>query len=178
MVEKGTYEELLASSPLFSRLLENIHQQEEKEQQQLAQNEHQTDGHPKHIIRCMTSTETDPEEVSLLDRQHSEVKQKGVVKWHVHISYFRAGAGLFFGVFLLIFIFGFREVSVVVARWWLAKWSDDESHRHRSLNNCSKIVDENINRIRSMNSTEWDLHRNNRFYIYCGRSIYTLSFCI
>ena len=169
MVEKGTYEELLASSPLFSRLLENIHQPQEEEKL-VPQNEYQTESYSNHLT-TMTSTETDPEEVSLIGYQNFEAKQKGVVKWHVHISYLRAGAGLFFGVFLLILIFGFREASIILSGWWLAKWSEDERHRHQPMNNCSKIVNENINRIHSMNDIEWGLHRNNRFYVYCGKLI-------
>jgi hypothetical protein len=174
MMGKGTYEELLASSSSFSHLLENIHQQEEEQ----VQNEYQTDNYPRRLTRGVTFSENALEEVPLVDSQNFEAKQKGTVKWHVHIAYLRAGAGLFFGVFLLIFIFGFREVTVVLSRWWLAKWSDDESHRHRPLNNCSKIADEKINMIRSMNDTEWNMHRNNRFYFYCGESIYAVLFCI
>jgi hypothetical protein len=174
MVLKGTYGELFASSSSFSRLLENIHQQEEDQEQK----EYQTDSVPRHLTRCVTFSENDLEEVSLMDSQNLEVKQEGVVKWHVHIAYLRAGAGLFFGVFLLILIFGLREVTVILSRWWLAKWSEDETHRHQPLNNCTKIVDKKINMIRSMDEMEWNMYRNHRFYFYCGESICAVLFCI
>lgn len=171
-MDKGTYDELLRSaSSTFTRLLANIHQQEEQEQ---VQSEYHTDNRS----RCMTVSENDSEEETpLTNSQNFEVKQEGVVKWHVHIAYLRAGVGLF-GIFLLIFILGFREGTVVLSRWWLAEWSDDENHRYRPLINCSNIVDTNMNRIHSMNDTEWNMHRNNRFYFYCGESTAFVLFSI
>jgi len=163
MVETGTYEELIAYSSSFSHLLENIHQQEREQQ-----HEHPTDIQRQRSTRSATFSENDHEEISLMGSQNFEMKEEGSIKWHVYIAYLRAGAGLIFGVLLLILIFGFREAASVFYSWWLAKWSDDESHRHRQLNNCTKIVNEKINMIRSMNDTEWNKYRNNRFYFYCG----------
>ena len=175
MLGKGTYEELFACSSSFRRLLENIHQQEQEEER--AQNEHQTDNdnRPRRMTGCVTGPENDPEEVSLMASQNFEAKQKGVVKWHVYIAYLRAGAGLFLGVFLLLFIFGAREVAVILSGWWLAKWSEDESYRHRPLNNCSTLVNEKLNVIRSMDETEWNNHRNHRFYFYCSELCYDVG---
>jgi len=167
MVETGTYEELLACSSSFSSLLENIHQQEQEQHE----HEHPTDIPSGRLTRCVTFLENDYEGVALIDSQNFETKKEGSVKWHVYIAYLRAGAGFIFGVLLLILVFGFYDVALISYSWWLAKWNDDESHRHRQLNNCTRMLDQKINMIRSMNSTEWNNYRNNRFYVYCGQSM-------
>ncbi len=50
----------------------------------------------------------------------------------------------------------------------IAKWSDDESHRHQQLNNCSGTIDEVVKVIQSMNDTEWNHYQRQRFNIYSG----------
>ncbi len=52
--------------------------------------------------------------------------------------------------------------------WWSAMWSDDESHRHRIFQNCTVTVMHKNNTIRHMTDHEWNVHRNRRFYIFCG----------
>ncbi|CAF5147504.1 unnamed protein product, partial [Rotaria sp. Silwood1] len=56
---------------------------------------------------------------------------------------------------------------MMYSSWWLASWSDDESHRYSSFNNCTSGTMKKINNIRLMNNIEWNAHRNERFYIYC-----------
>jgi hypothetical protein len=158
----GSYEELLASSSLFNRLLENIHQQEEEEQERSKRTERARSS------RYVTFSQNENEDGSVLDSEGFEAKEEGSVKWHVYISYLRAGVGLILGTLLLVMTFCFREATVILNSWWLAEWSDDESHRHRQLNNCTKNVSNKIIAIRSMTDTEWDAYRNNRFYFYCG----------
>ena len=153
MVQTGTYEELLASSLSFSRLLNNIHQ-----------HEHPIETEYKH----MNSSENPNEEEMLLLTENMEIKREGSVNWSVYFSYLRAGAGLIFGIFFMIFIFGIREASTVYYSWWLAKWSDDESYRYRTFNNCTNMTNHKILLIQSMNDTQWENYRNERFYFYCG----------
>ncbi len=169
MMQTGTYEELLASSSSFRRLLEHIHQQERE------QHTPPLDLKQRRMTRCVIFAEDNHESVPLMGSQNIETKEEGSVKWHVYISYLRAGAGLIFGVLLLVLIFGLREATSVFNSWWLAKWSNDEGYRHRQLTNCTKIVNEKLNMIRSMNGTEWNQYRNKRFYYYCGESIPKMS---
>jgi len=165
MVEIGTYKELLTTSSSFRGLLENIHQQEEQEQEQV---EHLGGIQRRRSTRCVTFSEKENEDGLLIDSSNFETKEEGSVKWHVYIAYLQAGVGLVFGVLLLILVFGFREVASIFYSWWLAKWSADEGHRHHQLNNCTKIMNEQINKIRSMNDIEWEKYRHSRFYFYCG----------
>ena len=99
---------------------------------------------------------------------NEEMKGEGSVNWYVYTSYLRAGAGFILGIFLVIFVFGIREGTSVYCNWWLAKWTNDESHRNRAFNNCTIVRDQKINMIRSMSDDEWNNYRNGRFSIYCG----------
>lgn len=72
------------------------------------------------------------------------------------------------GVFILILTFGCRELIFIIYGWWLAGWSNDESHRHKLFNNCTNLINQKIYRIYSMNETEWNEYRNHRFDIYCS----------
>jgi hypothetical protein len=160
MVQMGTYKELLISSPSFSRLLDNIHQQEQ---------EQPNDVHGKVNNQCMPLSENEnEEEQQLLASQDLETKERGSVKGRVYLDYLRAGAGLVFGLILLISVFSTRETIVIFAAWWLAEWSEDEGHRHRLFNNCTETGNTKMNTIRSMNDVDWNDHRNKRFYYYCG----------
>lgn len=161
MVETGTYEELLASSSSFSRLLENIHQQ--KQQQERS-------GIPDHkrTLGYTANAETDDEEVITASTVNVESKKEGSVHWHVYIAYIQAGASLVLSLFLIIVVFGLRESLSVFYDRWLAEWSNDESYRYRQFNNCSNQNSQLVNTIQSMNATEWDKYQHGRFNIYSG----------
>jgi hypothetical protein len=161
-VQIGSYEELITSSSSFNLLLENIHQQEQEEQERSMKTERARSS------RYLTFSQHETEEGLFMESQNFETKEEGSVKWHVYSEYLRAGVGLLLGTLLLITTFSFREATTIYYSWWLAEWSDDESHRHRHLNNCTQMVDQKITTIRSMNDTEWNTYRNSRFYYYCG----------
>jgi hypothetical protein len=161
-VGKGTYEELLASSSLFSRLLENIHQQKQEQQERSMTSDY------KRTSRCTTFSEPDDQEVISVSTINIEAKQEGSVNWRVYIAYMRAGAGLALGIFLIIFVFGIREATSAFYNWWLAKWSDDENYRYRQLNNCTGTSNKLVYTIQSMNENEWNDYQKRRFNIYSG----------
>jgi len=154
----GNYEELLASSSSFTRLLGDIHQHQLEEQQSIEFQRQQS-------IIDPTTPETEDAKETLSPLTNVETKQEGVVKWHVYTTYLRAGVGLFFGFILITGIFSVREFIAVFSDRWLARWSDDESHRYRVFNNCTNT---SKSMIKLMSETEWNNHRNHRFYIYCG----------
>ena len=156
----GTYAELVASSPEFNRLLDNIHQQDDDVH----------DGQRRHSTRRMTAIESGVDEDLSLLSDDLESKREGSVDCRVYVSYLRAGAGLLVGVVLVTLIFGLRETVSIFSSYWMAKWSDEESYRHRtSFSNCTEIVDSTFHRIASLSEPEWNQHRNDRFYVYCGR---------
>lgn len=161
MVESGKYEELLEGSSSFSRLLENIHQQKPE------QHEMGTYADFQRSSRCLSISETDNEEFSSSSITF-ETKQEGAVKWSVYISYIRAGVGLILGTFLTVVVFGILEATSVFYNWWLAKWSNDETHRHQTLLNCTEATHYTINSIKSMTDVEWNSYQNQKFYIYAG----------
>ncbi len=160
-MQTGTYEELLASSSSFRRLLEHIHQQEQEQHERSMITDH------KRSSRSGTFFEIENDDV-VFGSTHIETKQEGSVRWRVYISYMKAGAGLGLSILLLILVFGLREAMSVFYNWWLAEWSDDEDHRHRQLHNCTGTSNRIVNAIRSMNDSEWNDYRTRRFNIYSG----------
>lgn len=156
MVETGTYVELLESSSSFRHLLENKHQQEQA-----------IDTDYKQISRCITFSEIENDE-AISESTNIETREQGSISWRVYISYMQAGAGLIFSLLFIILGFGIREGISVFYSWWLAEWSKDESHRHRHFNNCTEASITLVNRIQSMNETEWNYSQQRRFHIYSG----------
>jgi hypothetical protein len=161
MVETGTYEELLKCSSSFRHLLENIHQQPQEQHERAMITDR------RHMSICKNFSETENEEVTS-ESTNVETKKEGSVNWRVYISYMRAGAGLVLSILLTVLVFGVREATSVFYTWWLAEWSDDESHRHRQLNNCTEANNKGVNTIRLMNDTEWKNYQTRRFHIYSG----------
>ncbi len=169
MIHMGTYTELVASSISFRRLLDNIHQQEQEQQ------EHPHDIQRRRSTRSLTISDQENEDEMFLLKDNSEMKREGSINCHVYMSYLQAGAGLILGIFLVVFAFGIRETASVYYSWWLAKWSEDESYRYRDFHNCTNFSDQKIRLIQSMNESQWIDYRNERFYSYCGRSIFDQS---
>ncbi|CAF1498167.1 unnamed protein product, partial [Adineta steineri] len=167
MIEMGTYDELLTTSSKFRCLLENINQQEEQGAEQL---ESLNDIQPRRITRCVTFSETENDE-PLSSSRNIEKKQENSVNSHIYISYMRAGAGFIFSTILIILLFGGREVTFIFYNWWLAKWSEDEGHRHRYWRNCTTAKNKSMNTIRSMNDTGWNHYQQQQFNIYSGTGI-------
>ena len=161
MVETGTYKELLEGSESFGRLLENIHQQKQELHESATSNE------LKRLSRCLTISEADNDEPSP-STENLESREVGSVKWRVYVSYVQAGAGLIFGIFLMVLVFGAREAISIFYGWWLAQWSDDEGHRHRQFNNCSEVNHSIISPIKSMSTVEWNQYTERKFVIYAG----------
>ena len=157
MIEIGTYNELISSSSSFAHLLEDIHQQRQE--------------FPKYVERhysiSSASTDIQYKEQAITN---IDTKQEGSIKWNVYILYMRAGLGCTFSFFFILLILFAHQATYLYSNWWLANWSDDESHRYRNFTNCTSVVVKNINHIHSMSENEWNIHRNQRFYTYCGKS--------
>ncbi|CAF2965891.1 unnamed protein product [Rotaria sp. Silwood2] len=158
MAQMGTYVELLSLSSSFARLLEDINQHEEEFRANIQKQQS--------VISSIQSEKDDQEDLTNL-HTHIDKKQKGKVRWHVYKSYLRAGVGTLFGFFIIILIFTVQQAIMMYSSWWLASWSDDESHRYSSFNNCTSKTIEKVNNISLMNDVEWNAYRNRRFYIYC-----------
>ena len=59
-----------------------------------------------------------PEPVQL---QEEEERQTGTVGLRVYVEYFKAGAGIF--KFLLLVIFNIiAQVTYIMSDWWLSRW--------------------------------------------------------
>jgi hypothetical protein len=175
----GTYKDLLASSLLFSRLLDDIHQkeqehsvdlQDEDEQRHSAdllhEDEHERSVDIRHRQLTINSTSSQKEDEMLVQSTSVETKQTGRLKWHVYVTYLRAGAGIVVGFLLVSLVSAAQQGAYIFSSWWLAAWNDDESYRHRILNNCT--ISQQNNTIWYMTDAEWNHYRNRRFYIYCG----------
>jgi hypothetical protein len=147
------------SSSSFAHLLDDIHQHDADARTQFE----------KHLsIISSKPSEISNEDEILPLMVKEDVKQQGNVGWHVYTSYIRAGLGSIFGFGIVLLFFTLQQTAYMYSSWWLAIWSDDESYRHGHIPNCTSMTTEKVNHIRSMNSTEWDHHRNRKFYTYCS----------
>ena len=162
MVQMGGYAELMASSSSFAHLLEDIHQHEE---------ETRTNMHKQLSIISSKQGENDLQDEGATLLTHADTKQEGAVRWHVYASYIRAGLGCIASFIFVILLFTLHQAISMFSNWWLATWSEDESHRHSGLTNCTSATMEPVDAVRSMSSSEWTVHRNRRFYLYCGKSL-------
>ena len=165
MVHIGTYEELLASSSAFAQLLEDINQHGQEQQSQAVSfvNQQSMIG----SINSEKEKEDGDEDMNPL-ATNLETKQEGVVKWNVYISYLRAGVGIILGFALIVLIFSMQQGIAMYSNWWLAAWSNEESRRHQNSTNCAHIRDKKTDGIDTMSESEWNRHRNHRFYTFCG----------
>jgi len=160
----GTYAELVSTSESFARLLEDINQHHQGQEQEQEQESVSLSKQPSRI-GSISGEKEDEEEIELLPT-NIETKQEGIIKWGVYLSYLRAGVGVTLGLFILITIFSAQQATALFGNWWLAEWSNDESHRHHVYTNCTRTFDQKTNRIRSMSNTEWNEYRDQRFYTY------------
>jgi hypothetical protein len=166
MVQLGTYAELLSSSASFARLLEDINQHEQEQKHEYEQQQSITRRMSRVGSVCV---EKEDEEDSKTHPTNIETKQEGTVKWHVYVAYLRAGIGLILGFLLIAIVFSTQQGIYLYNNWWLAQWSDDESHRFRVANNCTNVLNQKMERIRLMNETEWNVDRAHRFYWFSSK---------
>ena len=162
MVQIGSYAELLASCSSFAHLLEDIHQHEEETRIKL-DNQLSTNSSKQ--------LENDQQDEGSVLLTHVDTKQQGAVRWHVYTTYIRAGLGCLWGFVFIILLFTLQQTISMFSNWWLAAWSDDESHRHSVVNKCTNVTMEKVNAVRSMSSREWTAYRNRRFHWYCSESL-------
>ncbi|CAF3897729.1 unnamed protein product [Rotaria magnacalcarata] len=159
-IEMGTYNKLLATSTSFNRLIDDIHQnQDEKQQEFIARSRRQS-------VFGTLSSENDEEEM-LSPVENDELIKEGSVKWSVYTDYLRAGVGLFLGFLLAIGVFSAHQGVSILSNWWLAKWSDEETYRYYTFDNCTTMNAMN-HEILNMTDTQWNKYRNQRFIIYCA----------
>ncbi|CAF1094580.1 unnamed protein product [Didymodactylos carnosus] len=170
-VAQGTYEELLKSSFSFAKLLEDIHQHEhngasgdDKRKISLSIDDSDERAENGPLLRTQSSRMSEDETNN--NYQAAETKATGVVKWHVFLDYFRAGAGLILGFVLIFVVFTSQQAVAIFSNWWLAKWSNEEELRYQNSNGtCRSKVEL---KIQLMSDNEWQLYRNQKFYIYSG----------
>ena len=159
MTQFGTYDELITSSPSFSHLLEDIHQQEQEIHLQIEKQQ-------SIISSIYSEKDNDDETIPQID-----TKQEGAIKWNVYVSYVKAGLGCAGGFIFVILIYTAHQTVSMYSSWWLAKWTNDESHRYQNFTTCTSNLSANINHVRSMPDDQWSNYRNERFYVYCGEFV-------
>ncbi len=163
MVEIGTYQELLASSSAFAQLLEDINQHEQEQKSRTVSFINQ-----QSIISSINSEKEDGDDDINPLATNLETKQEGSVKWNIYVSYLRAGVGMILGVVLIVLIFSMQQGIAMYSNWWLAAWSNEESRRHQNSTNCAHMREKKTDGIDTMSESEWNRHRNHRFYTFCG----------
>ncbi|CAF1332047.1 unnamed protein product [Didymodactylos carnosus] len=183
-VQQGIYQELLQHSTSFAKLLEDIHQHEQdtasitsnEEKKHVSVGKNDNDEMieiSEHTLQTQLSSlqEDEPSPPTPTDFQQGETKAIGNVKFRDYLDYFRAGAGLLMAFILIFVIFSMQQATAIFSNWWLVKWSDEESFRHSVIpksSNCSSPLSKVGSKIKTMSDAQWHLHRNEKFYIYCG----------
>ena len=156
MTQFGTYDELISSSPSFTHLLEDIHQQEQEIHLQLEKQQSM-------ISSIYSEKDNNDESITPID-----TKQEGTIKWNVYISYVKAGLGCVGGFIFILLIYTVHQTVSMYSSWWLAKWTNDESHRYEIFDSCTSNLSASIYHVRLMSDYQWNIYRNERFYFYCG----------
>lgn len=80
----------------------------------------------------------------------------------------RAGGCGIFGLLCLFTIFGISSTVMVLANWWLGRWSNAERIRYQSTNVTSSCSLNKTSSIINMSNEEWFKQRDNYFYILLG----------
>lgn len=85
------------------------------------------------------------------------------------MRYIRAGGCGIIGLSCLFSMFAITSATVLLANWWLGRWSNSERIRYgltNSANNCS--LDKQT-RISTMSNEEWFAERDKFFYVLLGK---------
>ena len=160
MVQMGSYKELMGSSSTFARLLEDVDQHE-----QISRSLSQQQSVVESII-----SEKDTGDDPTSGPVNVEVQLEGNIRWHVYFSYLRAGVGVILGCCLIIGMFSAYEIISIGSGWWLVSWSNDESRRYLNRTSCLSVNATSMDPLKLMSETEWNAHRNQRFYVFAGQS--------
>ena len=160
MVQVGSYKELISSSSTFARFLQDI-DQHEKMSRSLSQQQS--------VVESIISKK-DKEDDPTSGPVNVEIKLEGKIRWHVYFSYLRAGVEVVLGCCLIIGMFSAFEIISIASGWWLVSWSNDESRRYLNRTSCLSVNTTNTDPLKLMSETEWNAHRNHRFYMFAGES--------
>ena len=163
----GTFDELLVSSSDFAQLIEDIHRPEREENSSVLSTEKS--------INSSISVDENVLKDSIPAETNIETKKEGSVGFRIFFAYMKAGVGLVFGSVLLFLVLGLHQVSAIGNYWYLAIWSDDQTHRHLNLTSCSTKPTSNVYRIQAMTDLEWSLHQKEHFQIFSGMQYYCLN---
>ncbi len=124
-----------------------------------------------------TGTGNDEEEKLLppiaekpIQKETAESKRTGAVGLNVFMRYIRAGGCGIFGLSCLFALFAMTSTIVLLANWWLGRWSNSERIRY-SLNNSTDNCSSNRqSKIGMMSNNEWFAERDKFFYVLLGKS--------
>ncbi|KAK3096011.1 hypothetical protein FSP39_021917 [Pinctada imbricata] len=188
---KGTFEEISTSGVDFSALLKR-NETEEEEKKAVVKMEHrgkdmsrQISHHSHHSeisrqishhsdrhdndIRGIGSqfslasigTEFEPEPVQT---QEEEERKEGTVGLKVYYEYFKAGAGVFKFI-ILVLLNLIAQAAYVGSDWWLSYWSNLEEERYAAIELDNQLRSEGFN-ITNVTIPEVETHKN--VYIFSG----------
>lgn len=103
-----------------------------------------------------------------VEEQTAETRKSGKVSWKVYKSYISSATFGFFGLTVLLLLFGTASCSILFSNWWLSRWSNAEEI-HNSFNHNQTACGKNKeSKFSSMSETEWSNQRNRFFFILLG----------
>jgi hypothetical protein len=85
------------------------------------------------------------------------------------MRYIGAGGCGIFGLSCLFVLFAITSATVLLANWWLGRWSNSEHIRYsltNTTNNCSLTKQ---SKISTMSNEEWFNERDKFFYVLLGK---------
>ncbi|KAK7478989.1 hypothetical protein BaRGS_00029750 [Batillaria attramentaria] len=162
----GTFEELSNSGIDFAELLKTG-EEEEEEKAQVSPSA--GDHGPPVYVQDYSSTislvsaisDFEPEPVQLPEE---EERAKGTVGIKVYVEYFKAGAGIF--KFLLLVLFNLvAQCTYIMSDWWLSRWSNAEEERVAAMEEHAQYLSQGYNET-NVTIPYVDSHRN--IYIFTG----------
>ena len=84
------------------------------------------------------------------------------------MRYVRAGGCGVFGLSCLCTIFAITSAIVLLANWWLGRWSNAEHIRYSSANATSNCSSKQPSPVSTMSDDEWYRTRDKYFYVLLG----------
>ncbi|CAF4787245.1 unnamed protein product, partial [Rotaria sp. Silwood1] len=103
-----------------------------------------------------------------IQKEIIESKRIGSININIFLRYIRAGGCGIFGLLCLFIMFAVTSVVVLLAHWWLGRWSNAEGIRYRSINTTNNCSSMKISPITNMSNEEWFKQRDKYFYILFG----------
>jgi len=106
-----------------------------------------------------------------VQKETIESKRTGSIGLNVFTRYIRAGGCGIIGLSFLFTLFAATSATILLANWWLGRWSNSERARYTSVNSTNNCPTNQQSKIHTMTDVEWSSERDKYFYVLLGLSL-------